>query len=184
MAQLKQKVTLKRKKELVTPPPKSKSKKWLWLLLLPFVIAAVVISRPKNHPTEVNSIVAPVEKSDIEETEQIVTTEQTPIEESVKDEVNSAKNPATVTSAEEPSTQSEKVGSPDKNTSKAPTQSDQSVSINKPTSISSQGSLEEKAKQVIRGDFGNGAERKNALGSDYQAIQRTVNKMYRTGKIY
>jgi flagellar biosynthesis/type III secretory pathway M-ring protein FliF/YscJ len=44
-----------------------------------------------------------------------------------------------------------------------------------------QGSIEEKAKQVIRGDFGNGAERINKLGSEYNAVQSKVNELYRNG---
>lgn len=45
-----------------------------------------------------------------------------------------------------------------------------------------QGTIEEKARQVIRGDFGNGIDRKNALGSEYIEIQRKVNEMHRKGE--
>lgn len=41
-------------------------------------------------------------------------------------------------------------------------------------------SIEEKAKQVWRGDYGVGAERKAKLGSEYNAVQRRVNEMYRS----
>ena len=41
------------------------------------------------------------------------------------------------------------------------------------------GDLETDAKSVIRGDFGNGAERKAALGERYGEIQRRVNEIYR-----
>lgn len=44
-----------------------------------------------------------------------------------------------------------------------------------------QNNVEEKAKQVIRGDFGNGKERKLALGPEYGVIQAKVNEMYRYG---
>ena len=46
------------------------------------------------------------------------------------------------------------------------------------------GTLEEKAKLVIRGDFGNGEERKGKLGSEYSAIQGKVNEMYAKGLVY
>lgn len=46
------------------------------------------------------------------------------------------------------------------------------------------GTLEQKAKHVIRGDFGNGKERKDKLGSEYDDIQRKVNEMYRNGELY
>jgi hypothetical protein len=44
-----------------------------------------------------------------------------------------------------------------------------------------QGSVEDKVKQVIRGTFGNGSDRKQALGAEYDAIQAKVNEMYRNG---
>lgn len=46
------------------------------------------------------------------------------------------------------------------------------------------GSLEQKAKHVIRGDFGNGQVRKDKLGDEYAEIQSKVNEMYRKGDIY
>lgn len=42
--------------------------------------------------------------------------------------------------------------------------------------------IDEKVKQVIRGDFGNGLERKRALGDDYSIIQEKVNEFYKTKK--
>lgn len=46
-----------------------------------------------------------------------------------------------------------------------------------------EGTLEQKAKEVIRGNYGNGADRKRALGSEYNAIQSKVNEMYRNGEV-
>ena len=43
--------------------------------------------------------------------------------------------------------------------------------------------VEEKARQVIRGDYGNGNIRKQKLGDEYSVIQSTVNEMYRKGLI-
>ncbi|MBR4886392.1 MAG: hypothetical protein IKU16_03815 [Muribaculaceae bacterium] len=42
--------------------------------------------------------------------------------------------------------------------------------------------IEEKAKSVIRGEFGNGQERKKRLGSDYSEVQKKVNEIYSKGK--
>lgn len=39
--------------------------------------------------------------------------------------------------------------------------------------------VRQKAVQVIRGDYGNGEVRKQRLGTDYDVIQREVNKIYR-----
>lgn len=41
------------------------------------------------------------------------------------------------------------------------------------------GDVEQDAKAVIRGEFGNGANRKAALGNRYQKIQDKVNEIYR-----
>lgn len=46
-----------------------------------------------------------------------------------------------------------------------------------------QGTIEQKAIQVIRGEFGNGTDRIQALGSEYSTIQRRVNEMYRNGEV-
>lgn len=46
------------------------------------------------------------------------------------------------------------------------------------------GSIEEKALLVIRGNFGNGEERKLKLGSDYNVIQSKVNEMYKDGRVF
>ena len=43
-----------------------------------------------------------------------------------------------------------------------------------------EGTIEEKANKVIAGEFGNGLDRKNALGSEYVIIQAKVNELYRT----
>lgn len=43
--------------------------------------------------------------------------------------------------------------------------------------------VEAKAKDVIRGVYGNGIERKTKLGTSYSEIQGKVNEMYRNGAI-
>lgn len=50
-----------------------------------------------------------------------------------------------------------------------------------PSTNSSVKTVEEKAKEVWDGVYGNGTERKNKLGSDYKAVQKRVNEMYRNG---
>ena len=57
----------------------------------------------------------------------------------------------------------------------------------KPFSVTSapvSGDVEENARRVIRGDFGNGQERKDKLGSSYSEIQGKVNEMYRQGLVH
>ena len=67
-------------------------------------------------------------------------------------------------------------------------QSTQSNEIAKQTVTTSQsvalpGTLEEKAKDVIRGNYGNGVVRKQKLGDQYDEIQSKVNEMYRNGLV-
>ena len=49
------------------------------------------------------------------------------------------------------------------------------------TSAPVSGDVETNARRVIRGDFGNGQERKDKVGSSYSEIQGKVNEMYRQG---
>lgn len=46
------------------------------------------------------------------------------------------------------------------------------------------GTVEEKARQVIRGNYGNGQVRKDKLGAEYRTIQDKVNEMYRQGLVH
>ena len=52
------------------------------------------------------------------------------------------------------------------------------------TSTPVSGDVVENARRVIRGDFGNGQERKDKLGSAYAEIQSKVNEMYRQGLVH
>lgn len=57
----------------------------------------------------------------------------------------------------------------------------------KPFSVTSapvSGDVVENARRVIRGDFGNGQERRDKLGSSYSEIQDKVNEMYRQGLVH
>jgi epidermal growth factor receptor substrate 15 len=55
------------------------------------------------------------------------------------------------------------------------------VTVTASSSAVGSGTLEEKARQVIQGKFGNGADRRRALGNDYAEIQARVNEIYRSG---
>ena len=61
--------------------------------------------------------------------------------------------------------------------------SDQTIKLKTVSNLSS-ANLEQKAIAVIRGDFGNGLERKQKLGDEYTSIQNRVNEMYRQGLVY
>ncbi len=65
--------------------------------------------------------------------------------------------------------------------SATPTNSDEPTKQTSASVSISNSSVEEKAMQVWDGVYGNGAERKSKLGSDYKAVQKRVNEMYRNG---
>jgi len=60
-----------------------------------------------------------------------------------------------------------------------PSKNQSSSSNSAPSAITVGGSIDEKVNQVLRGDFGNGLERKQALGEEYAIIQAKVNELYR-----
>lgn len=65
--------------------------------------------------------------------------------------------------------------------SATPTNSDEPTKQTSASISTSNSSVEEKALQVWDGVYGNGTERKSKLGSDYKAVQKRVNEMYRNG---
>ena len=50
-----------------------------------------------------------------------------------------------------------------------------------PTAAEPANSVQETAKDVIRGTYGNGVTRRHKLGSRYEEVQKRVNEMYRKG---
>ena len=85
---------------------------------------------------------------------------------------------ATVPEAEQ---EQNNVGENTGDVSAAPTNSDEPTKQTSASVSSSNSSVEEKAMQVWDGVYGNGTERKSKLGSDYKAVQKRVNEMYRNG---
>lgn len=97
-------------------------------------------------------------------------------------EAKKSEQPATTSDTKVKSTQSA-----NENVSGTPTQKVQSNTANsigntQSTVTLQNETLEEKAKQVIKGVYGNGMDRKNALGSEYKAIQDKVNELYKMGE--
>lgn len=56
-------------------------------------------------------------------------------------------------------------------------------STTEPTAAEPANSVQETAKDVIRGTYGNGVTRRHKLGSRYEEVQKRVNEMYRQGLI-
>lgn len=97
-----------------------------------------------------------------------------------KEKLDTASN---VKKATAPETEQEQnnVGENTGDVSAAPTNSDEPTKQTSASVSTSNSSVEEKAMQVWDGVYGNGTERKSKLGSDYKAVQKRVNEMYRNG---
>ena len=85
------------------------------------------------------------------------------------------------TTAPETEQEQNNVGENTDAASATPTNSDESTKQTTAPVSTSNSSVEEKAMQVWDGVYGNGTERKSKLGSDYKAVQKRVNEMYRNG---
>jgi len=185
---LKRKVTLKRKGEGESSqqPKPPQSKWWIWVLSLAIIVVAVVFFvtklTSKGGDTEVKYAISTVEQP------VTTTAEEQPAGETATPVSESATAPDP---SSQPSTEAAPAPSGETPTDAPPTPSGQPAPVpsNQPaasaTSASAppQGTVEEKALQVIRGDFGNGVERKQLLGNEYPAIQQRVNQMYRDGTV-
>lgn len=203
MVELKKKVTLKTKvAETATqnqqttqqPNPSSNRKgKKLGVLIVIVVIAVVAffLLKPDNSGNDV-SVLSPATSETVAQNadnDQIQEAEQ-PISESTSNEestpvVEEDKSNKEAGDNNKPTTTSEQEGKT-QTTSETTNQTKDvaSETTQKKEAIPVGSSIEEKAKLVIRGDFGNGEERKMKLGSEYSAIQNKVNEMYAKGLVY
>lgn len=204
MVELKKKVTLKTKvaetatqnqqtTQLPNPSSNGKGKK-LGVLIVIVVIAVVAffLLKPDNSGNDVSvsspatsetvaqnadnaqeqEVVQPVsESTSYEESTSVV--EEDKSNKEVSD--NNGNKPANVSEQEEKTQASTETRTQTTEVTSKTTQKEEAIPV---------GSIEEKAKLVIRGDFGNGEERKMKLGSEYSAIQNKVNEMYAKGLVY
>ena len=115
----------------------------------------------------------PKEASTENASEDATTTESSANVENAQDTPSTNEGVSSAVLAESKKTENSSVATP--TVSSVP-----SISSSAPIS----GDVEENARRVIRGDFGNGQERKDKLGSSYSEIQGKVNEMYRQGLVY
>lgn len=196
---LKRKVTLKRKGDAHDQTPEGKKpNKFIWLAVIGLVVIGGIFGLKQlnqENPVELGAEEVVVTEDintnpDAAEPELVTTNEEdtnstadntTSEQNDVSAETESVTN--STTSVENNVTSNPK-STEDANVTKDAASNDKSKSNGKPIqsgTVSVQGSLEEKVKQVIRGDFGNGKDRTQALGAEYAAIQAKVNEMYRNG---
>ena len=210
MVTLKKKVTLKTKLADVTTPsaqpiqsesqnsnPKKQEngKKWgLLIVLVAVVVIAFLLFKPgktDNDSFVVSQTVAETVAKNTSETFAQVAEQGTSEAKANEDVVetmgnlDNSENMTTENNDSRSNTDSEVKVSQDQEQSNATTSVKKASSVTQTKNMSvPEGTLEEKAKLVIRGDFGNGEERKIKLGSEYSAIQGKVNEMYANGLVY
>ena len=76
-----------------------------------------------------------------------------------------------------------KADAPAKETPSKPVDQPKADITSTSTGSSASGTVEEEAREVIRGKYGNGDVRKRNLGGRYAEIQSKVNEMYRNGQV-
>jgi hypothetical protein len=148
---------------------KNKSK-WWWIGLL-LLLMILVLFMVKNRSAKDDNV---TENSEIEQ----VVPEQSSATKDPVAEVPPVTEPAEDEAQEQTTIPAESIA-PQKaksEESKTPaTKPSQSTSQQKTV----EGDLDELAQKVIRGNYGNGLERKEKLGDKYAEIQRRVNDIYR-----
>lgn len=145
------------------------SKRWLWIMgIIILVVLLALWLWPSSTTSEVidketvEEVTAPADETTDTVTNVTTTSEdQTDTNVSGKEEVNAETNPVA--------------------TSSAPNTTSSSPVAMPATTATISNDIEAEAFKVIRGDYGVGQERKERLGSQYQAIQKRVNELKREG---
>ena len=164
----------------------SNGRKWLWGLIGVAAIAGVIwlfsgkdgntIDAPQySAPTLVSDSTANNENADNSPT---MGEESEPIEEASAGNVDSE---SSTQSEAQPSVQNpakDQVSETQQNRANAET-----TAPSQTTAFTVTGTVQEIAKDVIYGKYGNVPERRAALGNRYEEIQREVNRMYRSGEV-
>lgn len=208
MAQIKRKVSLRQKttgNEVTaapSTPPKPKRPWWPWLLVGALVCGVIIFLMTRGKGDTKDILEQP--------TKQIV--EDVPARDVPNEAEPESKENGTGKSADDQSTSQNATSAPepsqkvsDKNvatlqnqsspankkqaTPKTQTPHQSIVPNNAPVSrnvtvTKANGTVEEEAWRTIRGNYGNGTARKEALGSRYEEIQEKVNDFYREGKVH
>lgn len=145
-----------------TKGTEKRSKWWLWLLLLLAIVMVLIIIFRKGTDKDIesndNEPIAVMTDSPENIDDSITTLE--PVTEEEKTDIHQEDlNPVATTNA----TQQSSPASPD----------------NPYANSQVDGTVEDIAKEVIRGEYGVGMDRKTALGDRYTEVQNRVNEIYR-----
>ena len=207
MAQIKRKVSLRQKttgNEVTTAPStptKPKKPWWPWLLAGALMCGVIIflMTRSKGdakdileQPTE--QIVEDVPAQDVpnvaeQESKENGTGESTDEQSATLNETptpepsQKASDKNVVPQQNQGSTANKQQATPKTQAPPTTVQNNAPASRNV-TKTEANGTIEEEAWRTIRGNYGNGAARKEALGSRYEEIQAKVNDFYREGKVH
>lgn len=207
MTQLKRKVSLRQKttgNEVAaapTPPSNPKKPWWPWLLVGVLVCGVIIFfmtcgkgdaKEILEQPTE--QIVEDMPSQDVPDVAEPESkengTRESADEQSTAQNETPAPGPSKKASDKNTSSQQNQGSPANKQQASPKTQAPQpTVQINSPashnvTKTEANGTIEEEAWRTIRGNYGNGAARKEALGNRYDEIQAKVNDFYREGKVH
>ena len=207
MAQIKRKVSLRQKtsgNEVTAAPStsaKPKKPRWPWLLVGVLVCGVLVFLMTHGKDDAKDILEQPTEQivedmptqdvTDVEEPEskengtgesadeQSIAQDETPAPE--PSQKASDKNVAPQQNQDSPA---KKQQTTPKNQHSQPSAQNNAPASRNVTMTEANGTLEEEAWRTIRGNYGNGAARKETLGSRYEEIQAKVNDFYREGKVH
>lgn len=178
-----------------TPPQENGGiKSWMWIVAI-IVVAVIAFFGYKNcsgseteasgsdkDTTSLVSDSAQTEKSD----STVAETPDTPEEGAPDTNKEGTDVPATDNGTPKTNNGGTEASKPEQKTAEPVMPTSTPENVDKPVAptVPVSGSVEENARRVIRGDFGNGAVRKQELGDQYSQIQNKVNEMYRQRKGY
>lgn len=185
--QLKRKVTLKEKKVTNLDganPGTQKSKIWLWVIIGLIVVAAIVtlivLLKPNSDKQGIKG-----EEPTIEQTEQQHSDAEVAVTGVGDDADVASETPTTTDESTSGNVENDEVAPANRTAQPKPQQPATEPASPKLSSMSTAsnagltGDVEKDALNAIRGDFGNGQARKEALGDRYAEIQNRVNEIYK-----
>lgn len=169
-----------------TPDPeKRKSNIWLWLLLAIIVIGLLIWWLLPGKSSDAEPVIEEVVSEEVavpaEDSQQMGADTTLPAEATT--EAPTTDNGANSTPSEDGAGTSaaSAATAPTAAATTAPAASTANSSDNNNTATTVSADVEAEALKVIRGDYGDGLERKNKLGNQYRTIQSRVNQLKREG---
>jgi len=166
-----------------------KGKKWfLWLIIIAIIMIGGYLWYSQNGKSGSEPIAA--DSTQVEKTDSAKTASTDSVVSTTSGSDNNGSKGSNGNSASTSQKNQEKneVGeqkgyTPTSSNETAVPSSDEKPSINAESETSTT-SVEETARDVIKGIYGNGNVRKDRLGSRYQTVQDRVNEMYRQGLVH